>query len=249
MRRFLSKKLANIAARVGGPQSVEELIPEATDWQRAMLDDVRRYTMTSLPALWATAQAVEHVVERGIEGDFVECGVWRGGNIIMAGLMRKRLGADFAIRAYDTFAGMTPPTEYDAKPLSELDVKAKFDRLANGDHNDWCYASLDDVQNNYARLVGDDALVTIKGSVLDTLRDPANIPERISVLRLDTDFYDSTLIELETLWPRLAVGGVLMIDDFGEWAGARKATEEYFAGRKLWMHRVDRAVRLIIKQD
>lgn len=249
MRRFLSKKLANLAARIGGPQPVEELIPEASDWQRQMIEDVRPYTMTSLPALWATAQAVDHVVERGVAGEFVECGVWRGGNVILAGLMRRRLGADFMIRAYDTFAGMTPPTEFDAKPLSDLDVRAKFERMAAGDHNEWCYASLEDVEANYALLVGDDALITVKGSVLDTLTDPANLPERISVLRLDTDFYDSTLVELETLWPRLSVGGVLMIDDFGEWAGARKATEEYFAGRKLWMHRVDRSVRLVIKAE
>lgn len=249
MRRFLSKKLTNLAARVAGPSPVRDEIPEVADWQRQMIDTVRPYTMTGLPALWATMQAVDHVVRHGIDGDFVECGVWRGGNVVLAGLMRQHLGADFTIRAYDTFAGMTPPTEFDAKPLTELDVQAKFDRLAAGDHNEWCYASLDDVLANYARHVGDNALIAIKGSVLDTLREPANLPERISVLRLDTDFYDSTLVELEILWPRLVTGGILMIDDFGEWAGARKATEEYFAGRKLWMHRVDRSVRLVIKGD
>lgn len=69
----------------------------------------------------------------------------------------------------------------------------------------------------------------VKGDVATTLRDETNLPSLISVLRLDTDWHDSTLAELQTLYPRLSVGGSLLIDDFGYWDGARKAVEDYFA--------------------
>ncbi len=247
MRQFLSKKLSNLAIRVGGPQDLKHLIPELQPWQHEMLRAVQPYTMTEPSALWATLQALQHVHDRGVAGDFVECGVWRGGNTILAGLMRKRLGRDFAIHAFDTFAGMTAPTEFDAKSDKDLDVQAKFDSLEKGEYNDWCYASIEDVRNNFRTVVGNDDLKTIKGPVQETLTVEANLPEKIAVLRLDTDFYDSTKIELEVLWSRLAIGGVMMIDDYGVWAGARKAVDEFFEGQSIWLHRVDRQVRLVVK--
>lgn len=249
MRQFISRKLANLSIRLGGPQDLKAFIPELQPWQHEMLRAVQPYTMTEPSALWATLQALQHVHDRGIAGDFVECGVWRGGNTILAGLMRKRLERDFAIHAFDTFAGMTAPTEFDAKPGKELDVQAKFDSMEQGDHNDWCYASLEDVRNNFRTVVGNDDLKTIKGPVQETLIVEANLPETIAVLRLDTDFYDSTKIELEVLWSRLATGGVMMIDDYGVWAGARKAVDEFFEGQSIWLHRVDPQVRLVVKLD
>ncbi len=247
MRQLVGRKLRNLGQRLDPFPATRSIVPEASDRDMEMIEAVRPYTMTETTALWATMQAIRYVQRSGVKGDFVECGVWRGGNTILAGLMRQELGMDFTIRAFDTFAGMTAPTEHDAKAGRQLDVRAKFDSLERGDHNDWCFASIEDVRANFRRVVGSDDLVTIKGSVLDTLADPANLPERIAVLRLDTDFYDSTKIELEVLWPRLAVGGVLMVDDYGAWAGARKATDEYFAGCMPWLHRVDHTVRLVIK--
>lgn len=249
MRTLIARRLRNLAIRIGGRPEPKDVIPELNDWQREMLDAVRPYTMTEATALWATLQAMQHVHDRGIEGDFVECGVWRGGNTMIAGLMRKRLGGNFAIRAFDTFTGMTPPTQFDAKPNSSLDVQGKFDSLDAGDHNDWCYASIEDVRSSFAKVVGSDDLITIKGSVMDTLADPANLPEKIAVLRLDTDFYDSTKVELEVLWPRLVPGGVLMIDDYGAWAGAKKATDDYFGEDRPWLQYVNHDVRLVIKPD
>ena len=68
----------------------------------------------------------------------------------------------------------------------------------------------------------------IKGDVRKTLLDENNLPDSISILRLDTDFYDSTLIELELLYPRLTPGGYLIVDDYGHWRGSRHAVNEYF---------------------
>jgi O-methyltransferase len=85
----------------------------------------------------------------------------------------------------------------------------------------------------------------VKGKVEDTI--PANIPERIALLRLDTDFYRSTRHELEHLYPRLERGGVLIIDDYGAYVGARQATDEYFASRPFLLNRIDEHVRCGVK--
>jgi O-methyltransferase len=97
-----------------------------------------------------------------------------------------------------------------------------FKELQRDSHNDWCYASLDDVKANFrnAGLLNDN-IMFIQGDVAVTL-------EVLAALRLDTDWYESTKKELEFLYPRLSVGGVLLVDDYGHWAGAREAVDEYF---------------------
>ena len=86
---------------------------------------------------------------------------------------------------------------------------------------------IDDVRNTMNRAANDMIeLKFIKGMVEDTL-EQSELPDKISILRLDTDFYESTKKEFEVLFPRLVKGGILYVDDFGSWAGARKATQEY----------------------
>jgi hypothetical protein len=75
-----------------------------------------------------------------------------------------------------------------------------------------------------------------------------NLPEQISILRLDTDWYTSTKIELEVLYKKLVKGGILIIDDYGHWQGARKAVDEYFKNKNIWLHYVDYTCRYIIKK-
>lgn len=248
MRKTLASRLENLAARVRGLVDPRDLVPEITDSDNRMLAAVRPLTMTQVTSQWAFINALRSVAGQGVAGDIVECGVWRGGNLVLAAMVRKELRLDTTIWAYDTFAGMTAPTDFDTKTTRNLDVKGKFDKLQRDDHNDWCYASLDDVLANYEAATGTRAgLRTIVGPVQETLADPANLPKAVSVIRLDTDFFDSTLIELETFWPLLSSGGVMFIDDYGAWAGAKKAVDEYFAGRRVWLHRIDRDVRMIIK--
>jgi hypothetical protein len=78
---------------------------------------------------------------------------------------------------------------------------------------------------------------------------PAHAPEQIALLRLDTDWYASTRHELEHLYPRLVPGGVLIIDDYGHWEGARRAADEYFGkiGEHLLLNRLDYAARIAVK--
>jgi O-methyltransferase len=87
----------------------------------------------------------------------------------------------------------------------------------------------------------------VKGKVEDTL--PAEAPPQICLLRLDTDWYESTRHELRHLYPRLARGGVLIIDDYGHWQGARQATDEYLAEQRipLLLNRIDYGARIALK--
>jgi O-methyltransferase len=187
-----------------------------------------KLAMCSRERVIATINACKHAVQAGIDGDFVECGVWRGGNSIAAKLTFENYGSDKQVWLFDTFTGMTEPTELDTTKFSEKSAFERFEEAQKQDHVEWCFASLEDVKENFKRAGADIGGVKfIAGDVMKTLLDAANIPKQISVLRLDTDFYDSTKTELDVLYPRLSPGGSLLIDDFGHWDGARRAVEEY----------------------
>lgn len=187
-------------------------------------------SMASPQRLFATVQAARYVVETGVAGDFVECGVWRGGNALAARLVFDALGDARKVHLFDTFAGMTAPTDIDVEVGTNQKAQIEFDSSQRDDYNAWCYASLEDVQHNFAAAgVDQNSVHFVKGDVCATLRDQANLPDEIAVLRLDTDWYESTVAELEVLYPRLLARGVLLIDDYGHWEGARKAVDEYFA--------------------
>lgn len=244
MRLSIARLLGAYSAKLMG---VERIIPEIGSDDRALLDATRGLTMTALVARWELIQAVRYVEANAIAGDIVECGVWRGGNLVLAGLMRKRMGFSRQIWGFDTFAGMTSPTDADFKPGEDVDVRRKFQSLDRGSHNAWCYAPEDQVLAEFEKRTGSRELKLVKGPVEETLGNPANLPERIAILLLDTDFYESTRAELEMLYPRLSPGGVLIVDDYGEWAGARRAVDEYFDGRPIWLHYVTPTVRLAVK--
>ena len=193
----------------------------------------KKYTMTSVHRLINTLKSCYYVVENNIPGDFVECGVWRGGNAILAKKIFEHLNSDKKVWMFDTFEGMTAPTNVDIEAINQISAENKFAESQTNTHNEWCYASLEDVQKNCSDSGIDiAALKFIKGDVCDTLKKPDNVPDKISVLRLDTDWYESTKAELEVLYPKLSNGGVLIIDDYGHWEGARKAVDEYFSLQK-----------------
>lgn len=224
-----------------------DAIPEATEAENAHLNIAARYSLTSRPRLWALLQAMQHVNRSHIEGDIVECGVWKGGNLILCGLVAKELELERKIWGFDTFAGMSMPTDVDVAVRGGRSIFGEWQKRQRVDGvNEWSYASYEDVEKNFRREVGTDNLVLVKGKVEDTLTEQKNLPDRIAVLRLDTDWYESTKIELEVLYPRLQSGGVLIIDDYGHWAGAKKAVDEYFRS-SVWLHRIDYTGRLHIK--
>jgi O-methyltransferase len=224
---------------------------ELTAEERELFLHVREHdlTMVSDERLFTTIMACRFVLERGIAGDFVECGVWRGGNALLAAGVFKAHRADRNVYLFDTFAGMTAPTEFDREAAANAAAAAKFESLQREAYNEWCYASLQDVRANFSRAgLLDDRVVFVPGDVVATL-DGDVLPERIAVLRLDTDWYESTKKEFEVLYPRLSLGGVLIIDDYGHWAGARKATDEYFAahGHRPFLQYTDYTGRVGVK--
>lgn len=206
-----------------------------------------KLSMTSFERLYATLMACRYVCESEIEGDFVECGVWRGGNSLVAADVFARLAPTRKVFLFDTFAGMTAPTEVD---VARVGAKAseQYQQMQKDDYNEWCYAALDDVQKAFQSRNLSAQARFIKGDVLETLRGNENLPDKISVLRLDTDWYESTRMELEILYPRLQIGGVLIIDDYGYWGGAKKAVDEFFADRpKPFLQYIDHTGRIGVK--
>lgn len=207
-------------------------------------------SMASYERLFATLMACKHAIEKNIEGDFVECGVWRGGNSIVAAEMFKLYGVKKKVWLFDTFLGMTEPTPADVEAGSGKSASVQFARDQRDSHNKWCYASLGDVQNSFAKkALMSDQVRFIEGDVCLTLDNSAHLPDKICVLRLDTDWYESTKKELEVLYPRLTTGGCLIIDDYGYWAGSKKATDEYFDahGNRPFLQYTDDTGRLAVK--
>ena len=183
---------------------------------------VRPYTMTTPPRINALFQSMEYIRENGIKGDYVECGVWRGGNIL--GMMRYleyHNNTEQNIWLYDTFCGMTPP--------ESVDVDFMENKAADILDQVFCLNSLDEVKqalthSNYPS----EKVKYVIGDICETLLLKENVPDKIALLRLDTDWYNSTKIELEVLWDKLEMGAPCIIDDYGHWQGCRKAVDEFF---------------------
>lgn len=225
---------------------------EMSKEERDLVSICEPISMTPPIRMWSVIQAANHVKNNNISGDFVECGVWRGGNLVLMKKLSENLNLNNAIYGYDTFEGMSDPTFEDKDYLGNL-VKDYMD--ATEKKNDLrdihAYCELDNVTNNLKeRSVDIDSnLHLIKGPVEETLLKDENLPKSIAILRLDTDWYESTKIELEVLYPRLERGGVLIIDDYGHYKGSQKAVDDYFKsiGKKPWLHFVDYTCRLYIK--
>jgi len=200
---------------------------EATDEDRRVLDEALKISMTSLERLWALRCAVRYVGSNNIVGDLVECGVWKGGSArVMAETALSSIADPPNIWLYDTFAGMTQPTDRDWVISTGQSATTLMEASLEQDGT-WARANLDSVRTNveidgYPR----DKFRYVVGDVLETI--PAEVPDRISVLRLDTDWFESTYHELQHLHPRVSSGGVVIVDDYGHFAGARDAVDTYF---------------------
>ena len=182
--------------------------------------------------LFTTYKAVQYLTRSGIAGDFIECGVYQGKQILMMAHSLLACGVtDRPIYLYDTFSGMTRPTPDDFKGDSSTfqATLAKWEASQRGDgSNSYKLASLEAVRETvFASGYPADQFKFVVGDVLQTITGGRH--EQIALLRLDNDWYASTRHELELLYESLVVGGVLMIDDYGRWHGARKATDEFFA--------------------
>lgn len=226
-----------------------ELTCDFSPWQDAIIKAVAPYTMTSRERLHALLEAVRYISGSDISGSIVECGVWRGGSMMAAAFALRELGAaNRHLYLFDTFEGMPQPRVVDSR-FDGVQASTIFEALRTGtDSSSYCRSPIEDVEKTL-RSTGYpiDLVHLVKGKVEKTIPDCA--PESIALLRLDTDWYDSTKHELEHLYPRLQRGGILIIDDYGHWQGCKKAVDEYFSRtqQRIFLSRIDYTGRVGIK--
>jgi O-methyltransferase len=251
LRRVIRWTGYDIVRRNMAPLAALEYPPDFGSEHISIIERVRPYTMTSFERLYALIEAVHYITRRAIPGSIVECGVWRGGSMMASALTLQGLGcSDRDLYLFDTFEGMPKPDAVDIN-YKGLPAMATFrEHQTSDDGSAFCHATLPDVQAAMASTGYDPLRVHfIKGKVENTI--PLKSPDTIALLRLDTDWYHSTKHELEHLFPRLSLGGILIIDDYGHWRGARKATDEYLAQHapSLFLNRIDYTGRLSVKTN
>lgn len=215
------------------------------DDAKRLFERVRPYTLTTKERVLALREAVRYVSRAGIEGDIAECGVWRGGSVMVIALTLAELGdLDRDLYLFDTFTRPPDPEPRDGD-IYGRDAKAQLHADLRNPAYD--YLPTEDVR---ALIEGTgypmQRVHFVPGLVEDTIPDQA--PPRLSVLRLDTDYYRSTAHEMVHLFPRLSPGGVLIVDDYGEFVGAREAVDEYFerTGQAILLNRIDMSGRLVV---
>lgn len=208
----------------------------------------RPFTMTSLERMYGLYKATEYIAKSSISGDMVECGVWKGGSAMLVAMTLSKFGCtDKKIYLYDTYEGMTQPSELDVDTKGEK-AETFFSKTKKGEGSDWCCSSLEEVRKNMLSTgYPENNLIFVKGKVQDTI--PNKMPSSVAVLRLDTDWYDSTYHEIKHLYPLLAKGGVLVLDDYGFWQGARMAVDKYLqeSGNNILLNKIDFSGRVGVK--
>lgn len=208
-----------------------------------LFEAVEPFTQTSPERIFSLARAVEYIESYGIEGAIVECGVWRGGSMMAIAKTLLRLDSvERDLLLFDTFEGMPAATVHDVDHEGvTADEYLRQSPTLNA-------VGLDEVRKNMESTGYPSKKVHyIKGLIEDTV--PGEAPDRIALLRLDTDWYESTRHELVHLFPKLVPNGVLVIDDYGHFQGAQKAVDEYFASQDqpIYLGRIDYTARVVIK--
>jgi O-methyltransferase len=253
VKRIIKEILKSIVHRTGfdivryqphkKPVSLEDL----TDREIEIVESVRPFTYTDDTRVAALMYAVGYITDHKIPGNIAECGVWRGGSMMaVARALMSHGDSSRHLYLYDTFDGMPEPTEHD-KRFSGEPAQMLLDREPVGT-GVWCLASIEDVRTNMLSTGYPEEMIHfIKGKVEETL--PSVSPDQLALLRLDTDWYESTKHELIHLFPLLDSRGLLIIDDYGHWQGVRKAIDEYFSEHQLnlYLHRVDYSCRVAVR--
>ena len=241
LKRFINGNLKKFGLVISKRKPT---IVEISKEEELMIKISKKYSMTTEIRMWALLNSLKKIYNEKIDGDIVECGIWKGGNIILIKKFLDKNKQNKKIYCYDTFEGMKQTLSVD----SEISTGKSADEIITNNKVYLCESSLEETKKNIRENVESfDNINFIKGKVEDTLIEEKNLPEKISICRLDTDYYESTKVELQILYPRLEKGGVLIVDDYGHWAGSKKAIDEYFKDTHVMKHYVDYACRLIVK--
>ena len=215
---------------------------------RPLMNSVRAYTMTSVERMYLLYKSAEYLARARIAGDMLECGVWKGGSMMLLASTLLSLGdKERTLYLFDTYEGHPKPASaHDVDLWGNRAMDQWADLRKTDETSDWAKVSIEEVRDNMARTgYPMDKVKLVKGMVEKTAA--SNVPRALSLLRLDTDWYESAKVGLETFWPRLVKGGLLIIDDYGHYQGQRKAVDEFFAERPQLLHRVDYGCRVIVK--
>jgi len=245
MNKYIKKAIIPLIRKCGY-DLVEYLPTNYDELTFKIFDSIKDYTMTGIERINAVIEAVKYVEKNKISGVMVECGVWKGGSTMAMALTLKMLNSETRdIYLYDTFSGMNAPTDDDIQYDGALAKKKFSETKLSESTSTWCTWSLDKVRENvFSTGYPKDKFHFIKGTVENTI--PDNLPKEIALLRLDTDWYESTKHELTYLFPLLSPNGVIIIDDYGHWEGAKKAVDEYISENNLvlLLNRIDYTGRI-----
>ncbi len=226
---------------------VADSLRDYSEAERNIIATSLPYTMTSHARMAALLSATTYVTTNNIPGDIAECGVWRGGSMMIVALTLLAHGdRTRSLYLYDTYEGMSAPTNDDVD-FDGVSAEAQLRSFPRGTGL-WCYASLEDVRANMLSTgYPVDKMHFVKGRVEDTI--PNTLPAKLALLRLDTDWYASTKHELQHLFPLLDPRGVLILDDYGHWQGAKRAADEYLRqrGETGYLHRIDYSGRILVR--
>jgi hypothetical protein len=198
---------------------------------------IRPYTMCGNARLRQLYLAVHYVYAHNVIGDVVECGTARGGSACLMGLTLKQLHARRLLWVFDTFEGIPAPTKDDP----DFEIAKLYTGSFRG--------SLDEVNRLFQSHDISGQCRLIKGRFQETL--PGCNIQKIALLHIDGDWYESVKTCLDHLYDRVSPGGIIQIDDYGHWKGARKAVDEFLGKRSINPHLrwVDYTGRQMIKPD
>jgi hypothetical protein len=246
---FLQRWLAPPGPRPNPPMCVPEWSEPMAERHASIWWQVKPYTMTSVERVVALCQCVAYLEKHKVPGDIVECGVWKGGSTMAAALALLVLqSSQRQLFLYDTFTGMTEPAPVDV----DWQGRSARDLMRQATPEGEMVRAAGSLADVKAALIQTrypwEKLRFVQGRVEETL--PKQAPEQIALLRLDTSWHHSTQHELVHLFPRLADGGILIVDD-GHWQGARKAVDDYFRaqGVNADLRTIDYTGRLLLKRS
>ncbi len=221
-----------------------DYIVELTKEESEEIEKFKEICLVSKLNLWSILQSIKYISYNKIPGDIVECGIYNGNTLSLLGKLINKYNLDKKIWGYDTFEQGFLKNSY-----SEFDIDFKNKKVALENDNTRYFTVSEVISNiNQQDSFDPNKYFLIKGDIIKTLDDKKNIPNKISFLRMDTDIYATTKKQLEILYPKLSIGGILHIDDYGLSPGAKKAVNEYFENQNIWLHRVDLSCRYLIKE-
>jgi O-methyltransferase len=230
-RAALAELRRSLAAEKAKHRRTMRQIPDQQAWHiddeaRRIIGTVKPRTMTGPVKLFGLIEALRYIDHVGVPGEIVECGVWRGGSMQAVALtLLECHDTERELHLFDTFEGMPPPSDVDVR-LKDGRTAEELMRTSDKDATIWAIAGLDDVKQAMAETdYPAERIFYHEGRVEETIPDEA--PDQIALLRLDTDWYESTRHELNHLYDRLGPGGILIIDDYRYWEGSYRATDEW----------------------